>query len=146
MLMDINGHTPLYEDYISFEIAKLLKEKGFNEPTETIIYPDNKIVFVDINSVSRIPHQKLKNSEINLYDNGVCCPTHQMALKWLREIHNIFIQIDYVVLAKKSFEYLYEIHDMRKGRSVAVSPFRDDYETYEEACEEAIKYCLTNLI
>lgn len=28
--MDINGHTPLYEDCVSFETAKLLKEKGFD--------------------------------------------------------------------------------------------------------------------
>lgn len=30
MLMDTNGHTILSEDYVSFEVAKLLKEKGFD--------------------------------------------------------------------------------------------------------------------
>ena len=67
-------------------------------------------------------------------------------MKWLREVHHIFIQIDYVHSYAGTFEYSYEIHNMSKGRSIAISPFREDFESYEEACEAAIKYCLENLI
>ena len=31
--MKTEGHTPLCEDYVSFNVAKLLKEKGFDEAT-----------------------------------------------------------------------------------------------------------------
>ena len=35
------------EDYVSFEAAKLLKEKGFNEPTWTRYENDDDIVLWD---------------------------------------------------------------------------------------------------
>lgn len=124
------------EDYVSFEIAKLLKEKGFDEPTTKSYYTEgfeNPMIF---------SHDLLPC----IRPDEFLCPTHQMALKWLREVYHIFIFIDYVILTKLSFEYRYEIHNMINGRSMAVSAFRDDYETYEEAVEAAIKYCLEKLI
>lgn len=123
------------EDYVSFEVAKLLKEKGFDSWCFGYYKPNNEFgTYVMPRTYSGVD------------GNYILAPTHQMALKWLRDVHNIFIQIDYVVLAKNIFEYTYEIHNMCKGRSVAISNFRDDYETYEDAVEAAIKYCLTNLI
>lgn len=131
------------EDYVSFEVAKLLKEKGFDEPTFTYYNNDGYLM----NSCNFCGSYTLGCFN-NVKDEKVNCaaPTLQMALKWLREVHNIFIQIDYVVLTKDFFEYTYEIYDMCKGRVLECSHFRDNYETYEEAVEEAIKYCLNNLI
>lgn len=117
------------EDYISFEVAKLLKEKGFNEPTMSF-YRGDKLIWQQ----ARYPETDIQR------------PTLQMALKWLREVHNIFIQIDFAVLTKGFFEYNYDIYNMRNGCIIASSPFGDNYETYEEAIEAALKYCLTNLI
>lgn len=137
------------EDYCSFEVAKLLKEKGFNEPTETIIYPDNNIVFVDTNSISRIPHQKLRNSENNIYDNSVCCPTLQMVFKWLREIHNLHIDIFIGITEDDTYTFwTYFIVDL-KGNMI-VNAYGEDInfkgESYEQTVDSAIKYSLTNLI
>lgn len=124
------------EDYCSFELCKLLKEKGFDSPVQCT-YDEYGV----------ISERWTKYSDDYTIRHWLTpCVTHQMALKWLREVHCIFIIIDYVVLTKTFFEYKYEIHNMRKGRSIAISPFRDNYETYEDAVEEAIKYCLTNLI
>ncbi len=124
------------EDYCSFEISKLLKEKGFDWPVQC--------TYDEYGVVSERWTEYSDNYTIRHWQTP--CVTHQMALKWLREVHRIFIIIDYVVLNKSFYQYTYEIHNMRKGRSMAVSAFRDDYETYEEAVEAAIKYCLTNLI
>lgn len=125
------------EDYVSFEVAKLLKEKGFEGDINAYYHiwdNGNRVCSVREFTHSEAPY---------LY---IPAPTHQMALKWLREVYHIFIFIDYVIPTKLSFEYTYEIYNMINGRSMAVSAFRDDYETYEEAVEAAIKYCLTNLI
>ena len=69
------------EDYVSFETAKLLKEKGFDEPCWNYYYD------------SKLEHyfRPVKNNEWPL--NRVSAPTHQMVLKWLREVHGIFISI-----------------------------------------------------
>lgn len=135
------------EDYVSFEVAKLLKEKGFDEQC-MYMYDSQHTLYSTFEQCRQITRN---NSDWIHYVGKlnivpIATPTHQMTLKWLREVHNIFIIIDYVVLSKSFYEYTYEIHNMRKKHSIAVSAFRDDYETYEEAVDSAIKYCLTNLI
>lgn len=96
------------EDYVSFEIAKLLKEKGFDERVLTFYPPGD------------IPR-----------------PTLQMAMKWLREVHDIDVS---VVPLRSHKEYLPRVEgDITSHDAI---PCRK----YEEACEVAIKYCLENLI
>jgi hypothetical protein len=119
------------EDYVSLETAKLLKEKGFNELTplsyslpyghESHIPCSND---VDTDFVSRI--------------------TLQMAMKWLREVHNLHIA---VIVAYHHLPRRYEAHIMKlENIDDFILRQQVDFDTYEEACEEAIKYCLENLI
>ena len=82
------------EDYVSFEVAKALKEKGFNEECRTwyfgedrvnnnILIPKDKLLFA-----SDIYNGAKKNSCIG-HPNAVTAPTLQMAAKWLRVVHKI---------------------------------------------------------
>ena len=66
------------EDYCSYEVAKLLKEKGFNEDIHTVYEP----------TFNKFFNYPLKP---NSYSNVIAAPTHQMAMKWLREVHKIGI-------------------------------------------------------
>ena len=64
-----------------------------------------------------------------------------MAMKWLREVHNIDIcvfpyQTDYI-----SYSYKVKIY---KNKEIYLTI--TDSKTYEDAVEEALKYCLENLI
>ena len=63
------------EDYCSYEIAKLLKEKGFNEPCYMSYYFRKK------DTVELIHLEQDNNS----YSDCMYAPTHQMAMRWLRE-------------------------------------------------------------
>ena len=119
------------EDYCSFELSKLLKEKGFDG--ECIgCYWDSKKTF-DIN------YEPLSYSDGDLRDEVILAPTYQMALKWLRE-KDVDIIIMPLFKLKGGRIYCYEIHsdntDIRTGQ----------FKTYEEAVEAAIKYYLTNFI
>ena len=118
------------EDYVSFETAKLLKEKGFDEMTELAYGLEHGHIRNDL------PVSYWRNSEIGEYKFS--CPTLQMTMKWLREVHYIDISVT---------------PDRKAGYSVLIFkdkrlPFDtlDSYSTYEYACETAIKYCLENLI
>lgn len=71
------------EDYCSFEIAKLLKEKGFNEPIRC--WYDN---FQDFHE------EGVRMSNTDCLPPTIMCPTHQMAMKWLREVHQLHISVD----------------------------------------------------
>ena len=123
--------TNITEDYVSFEIAKLLKEKGFDIycPTayETITSEHHveETAFSDWGKLGQIKR-----------------PTLQMAMKWLREVHNICISVDVKIGGKK---YYVCISSTESGLSHGI--LEDEvWNTFEEACEAAIKYCLENLI
>ena len=67
------------EDYVSYEVAKLLKEKGFNETSNTIGTYNNKGEFY--------LYWHEKGYDHNRLSTWYSAPTLQMAMKWLREKH-----------------------------------------------------------
>ncbi len=118
----------IQEDYVSFENAKLLKEKGFNEATYHDYDEKGKRWFEEV----LVCH----NSQ-----GGIACPTLQMVMKWLRNIHGLFIHIDVI---REASCWLADIQDIKED--VNIYPVEEDFPNYEQACEAAIKYCLENLI
>lgn len=130
------------EDYVSFETAKLLKEKGFDENTE------HEIWYV-IKQFSTGCHWNSCTYKVGgttrEYDDDCCIPmpTIQMARKWLRRIHNVNIDI-VPVWNQKRFEYQIFVVTPENAKHCYVD--NKLYPGYEEAAEEAIKYCLKHLI
>ena len=129
------------EDCVNCDIAKLLKEKGFNWPVHYVYhYYKNKPFF----------HRKAKDFNGQEYNNlryeWYSAPTIQMAMKWLRKERyiGIFPLICFHNIITNTYSYgtcIIDLHDCE--------PMLEDYlekDTYEEACEAAIKYCLENLI
>lgn len=131
------------EDYVPFEVAKLLKEKGFNESCRAfwknwneqtmLCHCDRSEMFEWCNNSMLEKHYN-DNEEIN-----IAAPTVQMANKFLRERYNIFIQVE---LYSKNGDFTYEIFKNTKRMDIKrkVSP------TPEEANLDALLVCLTNLI
>lgn len=122
--MDINGHTPLYEDYVSFETAKLLKEKGF----------DSKVCKNSPHYAYNMDGQFSGPS----WDTEYYAPTLQMARKWIRLTYKIHIRI-----LEDTLGTVYEWQIYKDGVCQKHSFIED---SYEKALDTAIKYCLTNLI
>ena len=118
------------EDYVSFETAKLLKEKGFDEACYKRYAPTHK---------GYLLADDAGHSNLGLSDDNYSAPTLQMAMKWLREVHNIAIETEW--------EHLWYAYI----KPMTSKPSEEDYyqcesSKYEEACEAAIKYCLEYLI
>jgi hypothetical protein len=142
------------EDYCSFEIAQLLKEKGFDEYC-LFCYEQNVFSHTTNFTLERALYREIligiKNSEFeeNAIHNVFTAPSQSRALKWLREVHHYYIQIMldswacgdhlgyYVVIQKTDSDFEIMLQD-------AVDEVF--YQTYEEACEAALKYTLENLI
>lgn len=124
------------EDYVSFETAKLFKDKGFDAECD-YLYVNGKLVRAQGCACN------WNNGETIFadYKNECSAPTLQMAMKWLREVHGLFIGIDYVNIAGLGFTYQTTI--LRKGEDYSYCLHKKHY---EEACEAAIKYCLEKLI
>ena len=129
------------EDYVSFETAKLLKEKGFNEKAKSYFTDDGLAGYM-------FGIGQKSNSELE--DCFYCRPTLQMAMKWLRENHNIHItSVPNGIGENVFYMSIYRKYDY--GWTHISDCLDEEYKeaefhTPEEACEAAIKYCLENLI
>ena len=127
------------EDFVSFEIAKKLKEKGFSlEKTEIYGKFDSDGLF----------HPQLYFNYIETMDcDEIIAPTISQALKWLREEKNIVFGI--TPMQEMDGDYLswcitiYKVADDGYGLS-----FKEElyYDSYESVALAGIKYALDNLI
>lgn len=123
--------TQITEDYCSFKLAKLLKEKGFD------VYVSS--FYDDEENFNR------KEADWN-WNIGprYSAPTIQMAMKWLREIHNKSIEVRSQGLKSTGLGWVTGIYNLKNQDEEYHNAFTQP--SYEEACEAAIKYCLENLI
>ena len=139
------------EDYTSFEIAKLLKEKGFDEPCNTVYrktLKDNK--FIDEPDFYTTTWIK-SNSELieSGFKDIVFCsaPSLALAMKWLREVHDIYIMIDKDFVTENGWHYVVvRKQDWANNADNGLIQQESNNYTYEEASEAAIRYCLENLV
>ena len=131
------------EDYVSFETAKLLKEKGFDEYCPESYFKMDK---------------KLKKSGFSEWEkvNEIKAPTQSLAMKWLREVHKLVIcaeignENDKGNTDYSNPDRWYWFFDITNEKGVVIDTESDyilnKYSSYEETCEAAIKYCLEYLI
>lgn len=126
------------EEYVSFEVARLLKDKGFDEPTIGTYNIGSKNPILVERPIRAIHCEAI-----------ISAPTQAMAMMWLREVHKVHI-IAEPCLGEGSepnlsfnrwfWTILTECGEYKPIRKI------DEFPTYEQACEDAIKYCLENLI
>ena len=127
------------EDFVSFETAKLLKEKGFDIPCNC--YGG----YNGVNLTYRLCiTDKYTNWNKHTDKTIISCPTLQMTMKWLREMHNIFIEINVSIDLNGNYHYSYSI--LNKECKYVRKGYTDFDWDYKQSCEAAIKYCLENLI
>lgn len=119
------------EDYCSYEVSNLLSKKGFN---------------YKLNPFYRKDGNKKLQITLGFYGNynkfNIPAPTHQMALKWLREIHKIyvFVSINICELDNTPRYYINIISKTNKNN------LRSVFTDYYKAVDNAIKFVLEHLI
>ena len=123
----------IQEDYCSFEISKLLKEKGFDNKVTAfyVKWGDGGIEFFG----------NCKPAHFNRHqDIVIAAPTHQMAMKWLRK-KGIYVYVEPYMIEEKVY-YLGRILDKNKMRLHSI----ENMHSYEKTIDERIKYSLKTLI
>lgn len=128
----------IQEAYVSFETAKLLKEKGFDVPC-------NSLYRVISNYDRLFPELKVENytnNWNNLKPFYYSVPTHQMVLAYLRK-KGVYIDIITSFDLNGKDHYSYTIY--QNGKLIRKIYTSFDW-CHEEATEVAIKYSLENLI
>lgn len=136
------------EDFVSFELAKKLKEKGFKEPCFGWYYPsevcgfDYRTTIVFNNSEYR--GSNYKDMLVSHKDEKhINAPTISQVLKWLREEKKIHIEVMFISPTPNRVKYY--ITNIGGDRSF-MDVSDEHYETWEQATLAGIGYCLDNLI
>lgn len=130
------------EDFVPFEIAKKLKEKGFREEC-LCHYIGEDLVY---NIESPIANNQLWFSH-NKFDNiwhrdNIDAPTISQVLKWLRDEKKIYIMVDRSFSVRGWHYYIIDDDDFENPIQQEVEHNR----CYKQAAIAGIEYVLDNLI
>ena len=129
----------IQEDYCNFELAKMLKEKGFPQEKDKGYIPmgDGK-------------YTQMVNIQVKDWDNPdvISAVSLYKAMKWLREVYGLVVNIQ---LGWFAGYYGYEANIMRC--TFVAPPVEQNFKwlhsvrdnSFERTIELAIKYCLKNL-
>jgi hypothetical protein len=139
------------EDYVSFEVAKLLRDKGFDIQT-TFYWLKKK----GTKKYKKYTNEAYFNSE-EPKDGFTFAPTQALVIKWLRIKHNIHISIQTFGEEKDYPKYLYQVCELKDYRCSIENALKElqmeyedillmSYNSPEKATEAAILYTLQNLI
>ena len=121
------------EELVTLEIAKLLKDKGFNWKCEHIIGCNKVITKYDL------PQSMSCCTEIDNESVEFLCPTLYIAQKWLRETKKLHVEVSYMY----GDYWIYDILTIPNHDLVGLSdrPLVH-YKSYEEALEAGIQETL----
>lgn len=129
------------EELISFETAKLLKEKGFDlETLHFYTKPNSKMFGIDEHGRT----YSIKNIPKKLYTSGEECalrseniypaPTQSLLQKWLRKVKEIHLSVWFNSLSKK---YRLEAPNQEINTTLQGNFIRE-FDSYEEALEAGL--------
>lgn len=114
------------EDFVTYNIAEKLNEKGFDWSCSRYYSVDNK---------------KLKKNEYWAYEERISAPTISQALKWLRE-KDIMVEIPPVLCDDGTWTFSFRVQTKKfYDRSI-----KEDYNSYELAALACIEYVLDKIL
>lgn len=136
----------IVESYCSFDVSKLLKEKGFDvKCLQFYTKPKSKMFGID----EEFRIYPIQNKSKKLYkcgehiagksENVYLAPTHSLAIEWLRVNFGIWITI--TSISQESWQ----CHITKKGDNLDKLYF-EDFNSPQEAIEIGLKYILEELI
>lgn len=141
------------EDYVSFEVAKLLRNKGFEEVCSAY-YEDfgktQRLYMCNKRGSSNIAFKQRNDLEnrFNLPKERYKCaaPTLQMTMKWLRLRHHFYVHVVIYCDQESGPYWNWFIDNTETGQTVGENTSLMQCDSPEEAYNNGIKYCLENLI
>lgn len=134
------------ERYVNVEVAKLLRDKGFDEEC---------IKTYDISNGQMYIGGETCNSELTEISKLITAPTQAMACDWVEETFNISIEVLVGIIGYR-IEILYALKDPNIASSIIIHDFNDNalcgdnsdgsWSNKELAYNEALKFVLTNVV
>lgn len=130
------------DQLISFEVAKLAREKGFDQSTYAYYNPEGRRFGTPTPNLSDPMWLEIFFRDENYYEDQFSAPTQALLQKWLREEHEINVESNYLpnlpgykclfvpMTDKISTKEKYALFSKYYGKEL--------HSTYEEALEEGL--------
>ena len=135
------------EQYVTFETSKMLKNAGFDSIVHKYYYRPR----LSGNILERLV---MMPRNINQEPRSLSCPTQALAARWLREVHDVHIQVfpdcscyeDGICINKdRQFYFLLVIFNGNKVQHHYGQPFFNSFESaFEKALQEALQLIIKN--
>jgi hypothetical protein len=126
------------EQKVNFQVAKLAKEKGFNIPTISYYTPEGYCTESAGYQTERLEESNWNNGQGSYPTSSeeVDCsaPTQALLQKWLREVHNIYVNSDYYQ-GYPEVRFYYDIKILIDDNYNGNQDSDDAIYTYEQAIE-----------
>lgn len=126
----------IHEEIVTYKVAKLAKEKGFDEYVEAF-YAE------DCNTAHTQGPEKW-----NEYKGRYAAPTQNLLQRWLREEKGLYISVEayptLAIIRKVCFAWV--IKSGSDGHFMKSNDSLQTFYSYELALEDALKYALEKLV
>ena len=122
---------------VTFETAKLAKEKRFPQETNRLEIPYYNYKGEFKGDVSDWRVRRYIRGEDTSDIEFVSAPTQSLLAKWLREEYNIIVLVDYEGIDG----YYYKFYSYKEGNKNYDASYKN-YNTYEEALEAGLQVAL----
>ena len=122
---------------VTFETAKLAKEKRFPQETNRLEIPYYNYKGEFKGDVSDWRVRRYIRGEDTSDIEFVSAPTQSLLAKWLREEYNIIVLVDYEGIDG----YYYKFYSYKEGNKNYDASYKN-YNTYEEALEAGLYQAL----
>ena len=141
------------EQLVSFQVAKLAKEKDFNVETLHFYCKNRTCDYIktpykysfEVNA----NQERLINGEIDNFGYGITwsAPTQSLLQRWLREVHNLFVQAEIEMIVNSITLFTVKVYsdDISINNEFGICKMLTitGFKTYEQALEvglfEALK-------
>ena len=135
------------EELVSFNVAKLAKEKGFDievhhcwmitlDKKNRIPYLERDIEFEENFNSKEFEKPEFIDSEIGVKYSRISAPTQGLLQRWLRGVHNIHIvitpEIVWTTTPITYFAYILSSSELQKHQ------INNGFDTYEEMLEQSL--------
>ena len=132
-------------EFVTFEIAKKLKEKGFKDECFAYYLPNNSELCYNIIHYRGVIVTDCLNSFNSCIDGGdtsdyIDAPTIDQVLEWLRKEKSLYIRLSVYWIG-----WCFDITDMNPNDKFIYGS-ECEYQKFEQAALAGINYVLNNLI
>lgn len=125
---------------VSFNLAKLLKENGFDVLCSQAISEVDKELYHSYGQSINWNERPTKNDAL------ISAPTIAEVVMWLYEKHTLWVII-YLMERSSDWSIYFDFSIKRKERGlINISTKLEEFDTPTAAYEAAIEYCLTKLL